>query len=159
MRCTLLQSWPCSASSPPSAKSSPKAPSPSPRTVSVENDRNQIFCYLPKPNILLKPNYSAKNRIQNNAEPIVQISHYSVSAEYSVRYSAEYFGSNRFRLDSRLQQNYKTWLQRRSWLVVGGWHSDHDVSALRRAAQGDRHQLHRHSPRAKRGRGGNKSPR
>ena len=29
----------------------------------LENDRNPNCCYLPKPNILLKPNYSAKNRI------------------------------------------------------------------------------------------------
>ena len=29
----------------------------------VENDRNPNFCYLPNPNILLKPYYSAKCRI------------------------------------------------------------------------------------------------
>ena len=40
------------------------------------------------------------------------ICNYSVSAEYSVRYSAEYFGRNRFRSDSRLGSiklsNYET---------------------------------------------------
>ena len=29
----------------------------------LENDRNPNFCYPPKTNILLKPNYSAKSRI------------------------------------------------------------------------------------------------
>ena len=63
----------------------------------VENDRNPNVCYLPKPNILLKPNYSATTRIQNSTYPIVQICHYLVWAEYSVSYSAEYFGRNMFR--------------------------------------------------------------
>ena len=29
----------------------------------LETDRNPNFGYLPKPNILVKPNYSAKSRI------------------------------------------------------------------------------------------------
>ena len=29
----------------------------------IKNDRNPNFCYLPKPNSLLKANYSAKSRI------------------------------------------------------------------------------------------------
>ena len=60
----------------------------------------------PKPNFLLCANteYSAEtqlfckeqnSRIQNSTYPIVQICHYSVLAEYSVRYSPEYFGRNR----------------------------------------------------------------
>ena len=40
------------------------------------------------------------SRIQNSTYPIVQICHYLVLAEYSVRYYAEYFGRNRFRSDS-----------------------------------------------------------
>ena len=59
-----------------------------------EADRNPNLWYLPKPNILLKPN------ILQITYPIVPICNYSVSAEYSVRYSAEYFGRNRFRSDS-----------------------------------------------------------
>ena len=66
----------------------------------------------PKPKLLLsaETEYSAEtqlfckeqnSRIPNCTYPIVQICHYSVSAEYSVRYSGEYFGRNRFRSDSR----------------------------------------------------------
>ena len=33
---------------------------------SLENDRNPNVCYLPKLNILLEPNYSAKSRMQNS---------------------------------------------------------------------------------------------
>ena len=40
------------------------------------------------------------NRLQNSTYPIVPICNYSVSAEYSVSYSAEYYGRNRFRSDS-----------------------------------------------------------
>ena len=72
----------------------------------IENDRNPNCFYLPKPNILLKANFSAKSRIQNSTYPVVQICHYSVSAEYSVRYSADYFGRNRFRSDSS-----QTWME------------------------------------------------
>ena len=64
----------------------------------------------PKPKCLLsaETEYSAEtqlfcnrqnSRIQNSTY-LVQICHYSVSAEYSVRYSAECFGRNRFRSDS-----------------------------------------------------------
>ena len=68
----------------------------------LETDRNPNCCYVPKPNILLNTNYSANFRIleQNSTHPIVSICNYSVLAEYSVRYSAENFGRNRFRSDS-----------------------------------------------------------
>ena len=86
----------------------------------VETDRNPNFRYLPKPNILPNTEYSANYRIlgnicyrntkysanfwQNSTYRLWPISNYSVSTEYLVGYSAEYFGRNRFRSVSRIEQ-------------------------------------------------------
>ena len=77
----------------------------------------------PKPKFLLsaETEYSAESqlfckeqnsRIQNSTYPLVQNCHYSVSAEYSVRYSAEYFGRHRFRsaLNIALSDSHSTLL-------------------------------------------------